>query len=178
MSARARFDAYVSRYIKAFVGYELLLCGNKDLAQDLTQEAILRMWKAWPREGEHTRSYAYKTLYSVFVDHYRKTTDRSVRIEHSIDMSDDSAISAATPDAAEVTEDKCEDVRSAVRELPDALQRVVFLRYYAGLPNPMIAQELGIKAEQVSRDLHRAHAKLREKLKRWRPTQEGGNRGR
>lgn len=100
-----------------------------------------------------------------------------MQIDHAVEISD---LSQATDSESgtDAAEEKHEDVRSAVRELPAPLQRVVFLKYYAGLHNPMISQELGISAEQVSRDIYRAHKKLQKKLKQWEPNQEGGNRGR
>lgn len=156
--------------------YEIFLCGDEALALDLTQEALIKILRAWQRTGVLTKSYAYQALDSVFADHCRKK-GRSVQIDHTVEMPDLPQATDSEIDT-DVTEKKCDDVRSAVRELPAPLKLVVFLRYYVGLHNSMISQELGITAQQVSRDIYRAHTKLRTKLKQWEPNQEGGDRGR
>jgi len=57
-----------------------LMCGDWDRASDLTQEALIRVYVAWPRLERHDGllAYARKAVVSAAVDHGRR---RSAAVE-------------------------------------------------------------------------------------------------
>jgi DNA-directed RNA polymerase specialized sigma24 family protein len=56
------------------------MCGDWERAADLTQEALIRLYVAWPRlDRDHgLRAYARKALVSVAIDQARRRSSREV----------------------------------------------------------------------------------------------------
>ena len=50
------------------------MCGDWDHAADITQEALIRLYVAWPRieKGAGLASYARRTVISIAIDRARK----------------------------------------------------------------------------------------------------------
>ena len=51
-----------------------LMCGDWDHAADITQEALIRLYGAWPRieRGAGLASYARRTVITIAIDRARK----------------------------------------------------------------------------------------------------------
>ncbi|MEU8234412.1 sigma factor [Actinoplanes sp. NPDC048967] len=56
-----------------------LLCRDWDLAADLTQTTLARMFVHWPRitRRDNPHAYARQVLSRAFLDHHRRATGRS-----------------------------------------------------------------------------------------------------
>ncbi|MDP9385167.1 MAG: hypothetical protein M3P50_08045, partial [Actinomycetota bacterium] len=55
------------------------LLGDPDLAEDVTQEALLRAWRAAPRDlgPERTRAWLHRTATNLAVDELRRRRRRA-----------------------------------------------------------------------------------------------------
>jgi RNA polymerase sigma-70 factor, ECF subfamily len=67
---------------------------------------------------------------------------------------------ASCPDAAAIAAERVSLVRQALARLPTREAEVFSLRYFADLPNPDIAELLGIRVGAVAVALHKARARL------------------
>jgi RNA polymerase sigma factor (sigma-70 family) len=156
MTPRAEFEQYIRENIHLFLRLALQHCGDLDQAKEVVQRVIIKLWRLWQREGPGAKRHAYRALYTVTIDEYRRRKRRrEVPIES--DRTRLENIRDAEPDVDE-------EVRDAVKELSLPLHRVVFLKYYGGLSNSEMAELLSISSAQVSRDLYRALARLRVSL--------------
>ncbi|GHE93573.1 RNA polymerase sigma subunit ECF family protein [Aliiroseovarius zhejiangensis] len=123
-----------------------LLGGDRAEAEDVTQEAMLRLWKIAPdwRSGEaKVTTWLFRVVTNLCTDRLRKR--RTV----DIDLIDDPADQA--PGAVEtlIQADRAAALQAALMGLPDRQRIAVTLRHIEGETNPDIAQIMQISVEAV-----------------------------
>ena len=148
-------------------GYALSLLGSPESARDAAQEAFL---VAWREIGSVRDPFAFpgwfrRVVHSQCVRLTRRARVRTVPLEAA-------AMLAATEDGpAQVAEQRefREQIRSAVRELPER-ERVVTALYYINQHSQgEIAAFLELPLTTVRKRLHTARRRLRERLENVTP---------
>lgn len=131
-----------------------LLTPDRQLAEDLTQEALTTVVAKWRqvRRADSPEAYAQRLLVNTFLNNARK---RSFTETPSL-ISDTEAISQA-PDIALTI-----DLSRALASLSPTQRVVVVMRHLDGRSVPDIAQELGQSEAWVRQVTHRALVALRE----------------
>ncbi len=137
---------YRDAYKRVFASV-LVVCGDRGLAAEATDEAFVRSLERWPKVRS-MRSPAGWT-FTVARNLLRRGARRAAR---------DRAL-APSP-AVVVVPEVDVDLWAAVRGLPPRERELVALRYVGGLTEPEIAATLGIAAGTVARGLHDARARL------------------
>jgi len=123
-----------------------MLGGDRTEAEDVAQEAMLRLWKVageW-RQGEaKVTTWLYRVVSNLCTDRLRKT--RNVGID-SIPEPEDGAASAeeGLQQAA-----RAKALEDALAQLPDRQRQAVILRHIEGVSNPEIAEVMEIGVEAV-----------------------------
>lgn len=140
------------------------MLGNRAEAEDVTQEAMLRLWKQaadW-RPGEaRVSTWLYRVVANLCIDRRRRV--RGVALEAIPEPADGRA------SVAEVLQDRARAValQSALAALPDRQRQAVVLRHIEGLANPEIAEIMEISVDAVesltSRGKRALKAALRER---------------
>lgn len=152
--AVAQAEAYCTRVRPWLVGSLSLYCGNADVAEELAQDTLARVWDRWPEVAAMAApdSWTYRVALNLANSHYRRraaerrATARSERGREAAD----------TPDAADAL-----SVREAVARLPKRQRAALVLRYYADLPVAEAAALLGCAPGTVKALTHQAIAALR-----------------
>ena len=138
--------ALTLRLTPRVVGYAArLLGGDRAEAEDVAQDAMLRLWKVaaeW-RQGEaKVTTWLYRVVTNLCTDRLRKT--RGVGIDSIPEPEDDA------PSAADRMQDmaRARALDQALEQLPDRQRQAVVLRHIEGLSNPEIAaiMDLGVEA--------------------------------
>jgi RNA polymerase sigma factor (sigma-70 family) len=131
----------------------------KDLgeAEDVTQEAMLRLWKIAPewREGEaKVSTWLYRIASNLCTDRLRKK--RNVSLDEAPEMEDD------TPNVEDqmIAADRGRALRHAMDRLPQRQKLALTLRHFEELSNPEIAEILESSVEAVESLLSRARRSL------------------
>ena len=122
------------------------MLGNRAEAEDVTQDAMMRLWKMapnWVAGQAKVTTWLYRVTLNLCVDmQRRKRPDRLDDVPEPEDE-DPSAVErlqeAARKDALQV----------ALSQLPDRQRQAVILRHIEELPNPDIAGIMGISTEAV-----------------------------
>jgi RNA polymerase sigma-70 factor (ECF subfamily) len=115
-------------------------------AEDVVQEAMLRLWRAAPgwREGEaRVSTWLYRVVANLCVDRLRRR--RGIEIEEAPDPEDPSPSAAERLDG----EARLRALSDALAALPARQAQAVALRHLEGLSNPEIAAVMGIGVEAV-----------------------------
>lgn len=134
------------------LGY--LLTGDWTEAEDLAQETMVRVYRAWGRIAERDRPGAYAR--SVMVNRHRSMLRRTlVEAKYAMHRATD----PVTYDDTEGAE-----LFDALKTLPVRERQALVLRYYEDLPVGEVAQVLGVPAGTVKSMTHRALRRLREVL--------------
>ncbi|UWP87932.1 RNA polymerase sigma factor [Aliiroseovarius crassostreae] len=136
-----------ARLAPRVMGYAArLLGGDRAEAEDVTQEAMLRLWKQAPnwRQGEaKVTTWLYRVVSNLCTDRLRKR--RSVDIDAIEEPADD------MPSAVEsmMEQDRANALQAALMALPERQRIAVSLRHLEGASNPEIAEILEISVEAV-----------------------------
>lgn len=138
-----------------------LLTGDTDEAEDLLQEAFVRLGARFLklRDPDRAAGYVYRTVANLARDHGRRLRrDQEVRKRLSND------VSAEAHDVAETDE-----LWSALTELSIRHRTVLFLRYYMDLSEAQTAELLNCSISAVKSLNHRATLSLRKRLRGDKP---------
>ena len=123
-----------------------MLGGDRAEAEDVAQEAMLRLWKQAPdwRQGEaKVTTWLYRVVSNLCIDRLRR--HRSVDIDAIPEPED----GAAPVTERLIAEDRARALIAALATLPVRQRQAVTLRHIEGLANPEIAEILGISVEAV-----------------------------
>ena len=157
------FSKIYDQYIDKIYRFVFFKVNSKDIAEDLTSEIFLRVWKRFKNQEqkiENIQAFLYKTARNLITDYYREKG--KLRI-----------VSAENPgitDPRENLEEKAilasdiEKVREALSTLKDDYQNVIIWYYLDDLSISEISDLLG-RTETATRVLiHRALKSLKNKL--------------
>jgi RNA polymerase sigma-70 factor (sigma-E family) len=119
-----------------------LMCGDWQLASDYVQEALMRVYRHWPRlRGEaEARAYARKAVVSVVIDAKRKRSSTEVPV---VEIRD-----SGGPDSAERSADR-ELLTRCLAQVPARQRACLVLRFYDDLSVSEAASALGISEGTV-----------------------------
>lgn len=146
----ARGDALAARSLmnrlvpRAF-GFAARMLGDRAEAEDVVQEAMLRLWRIAPdwRPGEaRVSTWLYRVVSNLCTDRMRRR--RMVPLDSLADPAD------GAPGAlgALIEADRASALDAALADLPERQRQAVVLRHLEGLSNPEIAavMEIGVEA--------------------------------
>jgi RNA polymerase sigma-70 factor (sigma-E family) len=137
-----------------------LVCGDWALAEDLVQDALLKLYVAWPRvaasEGVH--AYARRTVVNVAIDAGRKDS-RTPRSADEVPELPDRRDAVSASDTRSL-------VMASLRQVPPRARACVVLRYFDDLSVEETARMLGITPGTVKSQTSRGLDLLRTSLER------------
>jgi RNA polymerase sigma factor (sigma-70 family) len=123
------------------------LLGDAAEAEDVAQEAMLRLWRIAPqwRPGEaKVTTWLYRVTVNLCTDRLRKSS-RGVALDAVAEPEDD----APGVVAGLIAADRAAALETALMALPERQRQAVVLRHLEGLANPEIAEIMGIGLEAV-----------------------------
>ncbi|MEL6645495.1 MAG: RNA polymerase sigma factor [Pseudomonadota bacterium] len=144
---RAAAQALTLRLAPRIFGYAARVLSDRAEAEDVVQEAMLRLWKIAPdwRQGEaQVSTWLYRVTVNLCTDRLRKS-GRSVDIDAVAEPEDGQPSVEATMVAA----DRATALQEALAQLPERQRQAVILRHLEGLSNPEIAAAMDIGVEAV-----------------------------
>ena len=156
-------DAFVATMFRdqgaALVRLARLFVDDRNAAEDLVQEAFIRLARSVHRIDDMRRAPAYlrSIVLNLARDHNRRGL---VSLRHHLPFDDKRA---SIEDELELREDQRE-VLEAVRDLPPRQRDCVVLRYYEELGIDDIADTLGVSRNSVKTHLQRGLAALEKRL--------------
>jgi RNA polymerase sigma-70 factor (ECF subfamily) len=144
---RAAAEALTLRLAPRVMGFAArMLGGDRAEAEDVAQEAMLRLWRVAPdwRQGEaQVTTWLFRVVTNLCTDRLRKA--RGVDLDTVPEPADDApSADAALQDAA-----RARALETALITLPDRQRQAVILRHIEGLSNPEIAKIMDIGVEAV-----------------------------
>ncbi|USQ76621.1 SigE family RNA polymerase sigma factor [Ornithinimicrobium cryptoxanthini] len=157
----AEFVAYVNARRGALLRSAMLITGDPHTAQDLLQDALIKLAARWERVGEGSPdAYVRRIMFHDNISRWRRTR-REVPVREIAESARPLGGSEPVDPARVVTG---LDVRRALGELTDKQRAVLVLRYYDDLSETQIAQTLGVSNGTVKSQAHAALKRLRELL--------------
>ena len=158
----AEFVAALNEYQPLLRRVARLYCQDADDRQDLFQEMVLQLWRAWPRyvpqPGAKLSTWLYRIALNVAISNLRQRTRRPAPGE----LNAEALAVAQAPDSAYDDEDKAV-LYQAINKLSDVDKAFVLL-YLEDRPYDEMADILGITQNNVRVKMHRVQEKLRQLL--------------
>jgi RNA polymerase sigma-70 factor, ECF subfamily len=162
---REAFGLLVDRYKEPLVAYLGRLTGSPERAEDLAQEAFLRLWQSAGRYAE--RGKLQGLLYSIAVNLLRSEERRARRwrmLAVLLPVAPEGAAIEPPAPAALLARERERHLARALAQLPLAYRVPLVLAEIEGWSQRDIAAHLGCREGTVKSRLHRARRALRKKL--------------
>ncbi len=138
-----------------------LVGGNAAQAEDITQEALIKLWQQAPKwqSGGSVSAFASRLVYTIAMDHHRRS--------HATTSLDDTAMEIPEPETVTdgiVQKQTRTLLLGAMAQLPERQQQAVTLAYFHEYRAQDIATALGTTEKAVESLLVRARKSLAELL--------------
>lgn len=158
LEEKAALDRLVVEHLPAALRFAMRLTGNADEAEDLVQDALVRVARGWSSfRGEAAfRTWLFRIVVNAFRDRLRRP--RMEALDEDVDDRRDGPAEIAQQD------ELGELVARKVSSLPPRQREVLVLTTYEQLPAREVAAVLGISEANVYSSLHQARARLRKEL--------------
>jgi RNA polymerase sigma-70 factor (ECF subfamily) len=148
------------RHVPAMLGLARRILGNAADAEDVAQEAMLRVWTHAPRWQPLAafRTWLTRIVVNLCLDRKRKA--------QWVDLDQAGEIPDPAPDAGEAAErnERDRQVSQAIGTLPDRQRTAIMLTYGDGMSNAEVAEVMGTTVSAVETLLVRAKQGLRRAL--------------
>lgn len=142
--------AVCDREFPRLVGLLALRVGNRQVAEELAQDALVELCRRWPSVD---RPSAWLT--TVALNRSRSWLRRRWAEQRAYRRHGPQPVRQEAPDTASAIA-----VREAVAELPQRQQEAIILRFYEGLSVEEAAEVMGCSQGNVKALSHRALARL------------------
>lgn len=138
--------ALMARLTPRVLAYATRMLGDRAEAEDVAQEAMLRLWRIAPdwRQGEaKVSTWMYRVAANLCTDRLRKKRGAA------LDEIDEPEDGRPAIDAVLLDRDRAVALETALANLPERQRQAVVLRHLEGLMNPEIAEVMDIGVEAV-----------------------------
>jgi RNA polymerase sigma-70 factor (ECF subfamily) len=160
----ASLDRLVLDHLPAALRFATRLTGDPDRAEELVQEALLRVVRRWTSfRGEAAfRTWFFRIVINVFRDRLSVTSPETVSVdEQQADLVDSAD---AGPAQAAMAAELARLIAQEVSRLPARQREVLVLIVYEGLSTREVAEVVGISEGNVHSNLSAARTRLKARL--------------
>lgn len=164
------FEEFVEHFRSKVFRYSWLMCGQREDAEEIAQETLLRVFESLSqlREPERVRPWVFRIAKNACLMKRRRSLFAPAR-ELSLDElvpggGQEIGDWSSLPDVELLRTELRDALHRAVAELPETYRAVVLLRDLEELSTEETAQILDISTDAVKTRLHRGRLALRQKL--------------
>jgi RNA polymerase sigma-70 factor, ECF subfamily len=158
---QAAFRLLSRRHVPAMVGLARRILGNAADAEDVVQEAMLRVWTNAPRWQPLAalKTWLTRVVVNLCLDRKRRAT--------MLDLEAAGEVVDPTPGVGELAESGERErlLAEAIQTLPERQRSAIVLTYSEGMSNAQVADRLGTSVSAVETLLVRAKQNLRRALR-------------
>jgi RNA polymerase sigma-70 factor (ECF subfamily) len=160
------FEEVVDECQRQVFTYASYLLGRREDAEEVTQEAFMKLWSNWRRvDRERAAPWLMRVTRNLCFDRLRHV--KVVR-EHLTDRGEDVLAAAAdqrpSPALRAEGAELRQQLEAALRALGEPMRSVVLLREVQGFKYREIAEILELPLNTVRVYLHRGRRRIRERL--------------
>lgn len=159
------FEEIVRRYARFVYNLALRLTQNPQEAEDLSQEAFVRVWKALPsfRIEARFRTWLYRIVTNLCYDRLPKL--RKEFSEMDVEHINEAVLpSQAQPERTLLTKEEQTRLHTAIGNLPQHYRLLITLRHLQEMSYAEIAEATEQPLGTVKAGIYRARQILRERL--------------
>jgi RNA polymerase sigma-70 factor (ECF subfamily) len=169
-NSRDRFQSQAEAVYPSLFGTALRLTRDREEAEDLAQEAIVRAYEAFDRfDGENFKAWILRILTNLYINKYR----RKKRVGHSVSLDDEESsyepvgLAEELPDRQLLDEMLGAEIEEALSQVPEIFRVAVLLSDLEGMTYDEIALATEVPVGTVRSRIARGRAILRRELERY-----------
>jgi RNA polymerase sigma-70 factor (ECF subfamily) len=143
------------------------IVGDPAIAEDVTQEAFISVWRSGARfdaASGSVRSWTLGIVRNRAIDALRRVSGSAPKLNLDDDALLESQTSEELTDSEAIRRETSRRVRGALRELPDEQSEVIGLAYFGGFTHTEIAEMLGMPLGTVKGRMRLGLEKIRNTL--------------
>ena len=167
---RQRFQREAESAFPSVFGTALRLTRDREEAEDLAQEAIVRAYEAYDRfDGQNFKAWILRILTNLYINKYRRTK----RIGKVASLDDEDSLYEPMAPAEEIPDRLVLDnligfeVENALAAVPEVFRTAVILSDIEGLTYDEIALATEVPVGTVRSRIARGRAALRQALEQY-----------
>jgi len=162
------FERFVEHFRSKIFHYSWLMCGQRDDAEEVAQETLLKVFESFEqlREPERVRAWVFRIAKNACLMQRRKSVfapKREIPVE-DLPPSSEIVDAGVRPDDLLQNSEVRAVLDQVIGELPAEYRAVVLLRDLEELSTEETAQILELSTDAVKTRLHRARVAMRQKL--------------
>lgn len=141
---------------------------NREDADDLAQEAYLRLYEANRLNGIRSlNSFLYRVATNLVIDTYRAARTKSLEINSTyVDALLESTAEETTTEDRVAIEQELKIIERVIDELPPRCQQVFVMHRFKQMTHSEISKELKISTQMVEKHIAKAVHRCREALRK------------
>ena len=139
------FEVFYDRHGGAAYSLAHRIVGDPTRAEDVTQEAILSIWRSeagYDRTRGSVRAWALGIVRNRAIDALRREASSAPRLDYDDDAVLENRPAAERTEAEALRRETARNLRGALGELPSEQSKVIELAYYGGFTHSEIAEML------------------------------------
>lgn len=161
---QSRWEPYASRYRQVLMAFFLRRVANRAEAEDLTQDALIRLAGANTPSVQHPDAYVFQVAANLLRDRQRRNRVRGEYL-FALKGTEQGRVEARDPSRVAAARESLASLQLALRELPDRTRNIFLLYRLEQVGKPEIAASFGISCSAVDKHLMRALAHLVRRAK-------------
>ena len=157
------FDRFVARFRPRIFQYSWLMCGDREDAEEVAQETLLRVFESFDqlREPDRVRAWVFRIAKNACLMKRRKSIYAPTS---EVPLDDIHPDHEPRPDRQVLQGEMSAALQHSIASLPEIYRAVVILRDMEELSTEETAQLLDVPTDVVKTRLHRARVALRQKM--------------
>jgi RNA polymerase sigma-70 factor, ECF subfamily len=158
------FAVLYDRHGGAAYSLAFRIVGDRAVAEDVTQEAFLSVWRSGARFDAargSVRSWTLGIVRNRAIDALRRASTSAPKLDLDDDAVLEGQASGELTDSEAIRRETARRVRGALRELPDEQSEVIGLAYFGGFTHSEIADMLGMPLGTVKGRMRLGLEKIR-----------------
>jgi RNA polymerase sigma-70 factor (ECF subfamily) len=163
----AAFEVFYDRHGGAAYSLAHRIVGNQALAEDVTQEAFLSIWRSeagFDRTRGSVRAWALGIVRNRAIDALRREASRGPRLDYDDEGVLERRAAPERTDEEALRRETARSLRGVLEELPTDQSKVIELAYYGGFTHSEIAEMLGMPLGTVKGRMRLGLEKIRTRL--------------
>ena len=156
------FNDIVTQYGSLMLRTANMIVGDRDIAEDVVQDALIQVWHHLPelREAGALRSWLMRIVVNQCISFKRKLARSTAFLRQSL-MEQESDMLAQIADDYKGRTERDWDLAQAINKLPTKQRNVIALHYYYGMTLPEMAQVLQTSENTLKKRIQAALTNLR-----------------
>lgn len=158
------YGILVDRHLSMNLGYATKLLGNAAEAEEVMQEAFIRVWKHASR-WDPARKTRFTTWFYRVVTNLCYDVGRKRKPQEKVEILETIASDEASAENVIAVDQRSKQVKKALEELPNRQSTAIMLCYFQGLSNREAAEVMEVSLNALESYLVRGRRNLADILR-------------